>query len=97
VGVGETQAGERLANGANGVAHRSAANRSAAGRYFASPVAVGENLQDGDRVSRVKQVGVTPKGIAEVPPDVPGTVWCHLVGMTDSQGTGVLDSAENIA
>jgi len=58
---------------------------------------VGENLQDGDRVSRVKQVGVTPKGFAEGPPDVPGTVRCQVVGMTDCQGKGVLDSAEIMA
>jgi len=49
-GVWETHAGQRLADGAKGVSHRSASDRRAAGRQLTHAVSMSEELQGWDGV-----------------------------------------------
>jgi len=57
--------GQRLANGAKGVAHRAATNRRFAGRYDALSVAVSKDLKNWGGVGHVGCVGVEGEGTAE--------------------------------
>lgn len=44
-GVGETQCGQRLANGAKGTFHRARSHCSVTGRYCSQPITAGEKLE----------------------------------------------------